>query len=219
MAHELALSANKRTNIGKTPSKQLRKDGIIPAILYAKDKTPVMVEVNHKEWFMTFRDQSTDGVIVNLDIKDGDKAEQCACLIKEVQIDRISGKCIHIDFLALDLSKPIRTEVHVETVGEAAGVLKNGGILEHIKRTVEIECLPRDLPEVIEVDISALGIDDSICVGDLKLGEGIKVLSDPEAMLVCIVAPKEEKEPEEGAEPTSAEPEVIAKGKKEEEEE
>lgn len=213
MAHELALAAKKRTNVGKTASKQLRKSGVIPSVLYSKDKEPVLIEVDHKEWFMTFRYQTMDGVIVNLDV-DGEKF---VCLIKEAQIDRLTGKCLHLDFMALDLTKTIRTEVHVETVGDAAGVAQ-GGIVEHIKRTVEVECLPRDLPEVIKIDISNLGIDDSVCVKDLKLADGIKILSDADAMLVCVVAPKEEKEAAEGEESASVEPEVISKGKKEEEE-
>ncbi|MBN2190879.1 MAG: 50S ribosomal protein L25, partial [Candidatus Aureabacteria bacterium] len=143
-------------------------------------------------------------------------------LIKEAQIDPMSNKIIHIDFKEVYMDEKIKTHVPVAEKGEAKGVKDQGGILEHILRELEIECLPGEIPEKIDVDISNLELGASIHVSDLTPPKGVKILTDSEEAIFSVAVPKEIEEPAAGEvseEEAAAEPEVIGKGGKEEEEE
>jgi large subunit ribosomal protein L25 len=157
--------------------------------------------------------------MVDLQFKDGGKK---LALLKDYQIDPIRGELLHTDFFEVSLTEEVRIPIHVTTIGEPIGVRRDGGILQHTLREVMIECLPDKIPGKTVVDISALEVGQSIHVSDLKFEEGIKVLNDSHDVIVTVVAAVVEAEPvvaeaavAEAAAP--AEPEVVKKGKKEEE--
>ena len=141
--------------------------------------------------------------------------------MKDYQTDPANGELLHADFFEVSLTEEVEVTVHVTLIGEPIGVRRDGGILQYLLREIEVECLPDKIPGHIEVDVSNLEIGQSIRVGDLKLGEGITVLTNPDEVIINIVAPAvEEVAPVEvAAAPEIKEPEVIKKGKKEEEEE
>ena len=140
--------------------------------------------------------------------------------MKDYQTDPVDGELLHADFFEVSLTEEVEVTVHITLVGEPIGVRRDGGILQYLLREIEVECLPDKIPGHIEVDVSNLEIGQSIRVGDLRRGEGIKVLNDPDEVIINIVAPAvEEAAPVEAAAPEIKEPEIIKKGKKEEEEE
>ncbi len=221
MAHELTLSVKKRTTTGTGVARRMRRAGTIPAILYSKGKEPCMLEVSRLDWDTAFRKgTSHDGLLVHLDVADGAAKASFSSIIKEIQIDRLTGFCLHVDFNEIDLNKPIRTEVHIETVGDADGVVNQGGILEHVRRTVEIECLPREMPDCLQIDVSKLQLNHSLFVRDLVVDAKIKVLTDPEAPIIYIAPPKDEVAETATAEGEAAptEPELVRKERKEKDE-
>jgi large subunit ribosomal protein L25 len=138
--------------------------------------------------------------------------------IAEMQLDPVKGTLIHMDLMRISLTEKSKFEVTVRTVGEADGVKNLSGILEVVTHSIEVRCLPRDVPSVIEVDVTPLGIGDNFRIADLELGGQIEVLDDPETVIATVVPPRvEEPEPEVAPE-AAAEPEVIKKGKAEEQE-
>lgn len=216
MAHEVKLGAVKRDASGKGGARRLRREGKIPAIIYSNGKDPVNVTVDGYEWMMSFRDVSVESVLVKLDL-DG---KVVSCIVKEHQVNHITGKCAHIDFNEVDSTHAIKTEVHIELSGTPDGVANFGGVLEHTKRTVEVECLPDKLPEVLKVDVSGLGVNKSLTVADIALEDGIKITTPADTVIAHVAgAASEASEEAEEQEEASAEPEVIRKGKEESEEE
>ncbi len=162
--------------------------------------------------------------MINLTIKDDKKKKNRLCLIKEVQYDPVKGDIIHVDFNEISLTKTLRVNVPVVAKGEPIGVKQEGGSLEHILWEIEVECLPTEIPKDIEVDVSSLKIGDSLHIKDITFPDKIKVLNDPEAVVLSVAAPMKEEVvalPVEGEE--KVEPEVIkekkevpAEGKEEE---
>lgn len=162
--------------------------------------------------------QETAGeqVMVNLQFSGG---ENRLALMKDYQVDPLKGELLHTDFFEVSLTEEIKVTVYVTTTGEPIGVKRDGGILQHGIREIEIECLPDKVPGHIEVDVSGLETGKSIHVSDLNLGEGIKVLTDSSDLIATVTAPivEEAAAPAPAPEAEAAEPEVIKKGKKEEE--
>jgi large subunit ribosomal protein L25 len=153
--------------------------------------------------------------MVNLHFADG---ENKLALIKDYQVDPMKRELLHADFFEVSLTEKVRVSVHVTTTGEPIGVKRDKGILQNILREIEVECLPDKIPGHIKIDISGLEIGQFFHVGDLSLGEDVKILTDSTEVLANIIAPLvEEAAPAEVAAPEVAEPEVIKKGKKEEE--
>jgi len=212
---KISINAEKREEVGKGIARSLRRNNMIPAILYrAGDSLPI--KLSHKEITKFINTTSGEQVIVNLHFKDG---ETKLALLKDYQVDPIKGNLLHADFFEVSLTEEVKVSVHVSTVGEPIGVKRDGGILQYLLREVEIECLPDRMPGHIEIDISGLEIGQSIHVSDLKLGEDIRVLTNPEEVIVNVIAPAvEEVAPAAIAAPEAIEPELIKKGKKEEEE-
>ena len=154
--------------------------------------------------------------MVNLQFEDG---EVKPALMKDFQVDPIKSELIHADFFEVSLTENVKVAVHIALLGEPIGVKRDNGILQHVLRDIEIECLPDKIPSQFKIDISGLEIGQSFHVGDLQFEEDIKVLTDPEEVIVNILAPVvEEVAPVEEPEPEITEPEVVKKGKKEEEE-
>ena len=210
----ITLHAEKREKKGKGAARSLRRSGVVPAVLYrGGSSTPIKINAKELTTFM----QATAGeqVMVDLQFSDGDKK---LALMKDYQVDPLKGELLHTDFFEVSLTEKIQVTVHVTTRGEPIGVKRDGGILRHGLREIEIQCLPDRVPGHIEVDVSGLETGKSVHVGDLLLGAGIEVLTDAGELVATVGAPLvEEKVEEAAAAPEVAEPEVIKKGKKEEE--
>jgi len=205
------LAGQVRPGTGKGPARSARRAGMIPGVIYGAGEKPTALSVPKKEFELAVR-SAGGNVIVALRL-DG-AAEQTA-IIREVQRDPISHDILHLDFHHISLTEKVTVEVTVHLVGTPDGVKNGGGILEHITRTVEIECLPTQIPAHLEADVSALGIGDSIHVRDLVFTNAL-VLSDPDTTIATVVPPTVMTEPVAGAPAAGgAEPEVIAKGKPE----
>lgn len=207
----VTLGVEKRERLGKGGARSLRKSGIIPAILY-KGGNSLPIQISGKELSQFISKTAGEQVIVNLQFPDGTKQ----AIVKDYQVDPVMGNLLHVDFQEVSATEAIRVTVHVVIKGEAIGVKRDKGVLQYGLREIEIECLPDKIPGHIDVDVSNLALGQSIHVRDLKLPEGIKVLTDPNEVLATVIAVKEEVTAPAG--PTEAvEPEVIKKGKKEEE--
>lgn len=194
--------------------KHLRRQGNIPGIVYGADLSQnIPVQIDSK-LLNTFLSQHRGQALIDLRL--GEKTYPV--IIKEIQRHILTGKPQHIDFQVVSLKKKVEVNVSVELVGTPVGVSAGGGILEHITRQIHIRCLPTEIPESIKVDVSRLNVGDSITVGEIKL-EKVEILTDPRTIIANVVTPKEEEVPlptPEAVSATPAEPEVIAKGKKEE---
>jgi len=212
---EIVINAKARDKLGKEHAKKLRRGGMIPAVVYGAETSPLPLEVEAKSFHALLRSGLGENVIVTLNIddqKNGDKK----VLIREVQRDPVWGDILHVDFQQVSLTKKLTINVPVRLVGTPIGVQQDGGILQHVLRELELECLPTDIPEKIEVDVINLKIGDSIHVADIKL-EKVEILSDPQGSIVSVVPPTVFKEPEVAPAAAAEEPEVITEKKEEEE--
>jgi len=211
----ITLNVEKREETGKGAARSLRRAEMIPAVVY-RGGGSFPIKVPKKEMTQFINTTSGEQVMVNLLFKDG---ENKLALMKEFQIDPTKRELLHADFFEVSLTEKLRVSVHVTTVGESIGVKRDKGILQNLLREIEIECLPDKIPGHVKIDISNLEIGQSFHVGDLQIGEGIKVLTDPGEVIANVIAPLvEEAAPvEEVAAPEVTEPEVVKKGKKEEE--
>jgi len=208
----VTLGVEKREKSGKGGARSLRRSGVIPAILY-KGGNSLPVQLSGKELSQFISKTAGEQVIVNLQFSDDTRQ----AIVKDYQIDPVMGNLLHVDFQEISATEAIRVMVHVVIKGEAIGVKRDKGILQHGLREIEIECLPDKIPGHVDVDVTNLGLGQSIHVSDLKLGEGIKVLTDPDEVLTTVIAVKEEVAAPAAVPTETVEPEVIKKGKKEEE--
>ena len=207
----ISLVATLRSERGKNASRRQRAQGLVPATLYGGGKESVSTTIVKREFAALLRAHGRN-VIFTLNV-DG---ASTPVKIAEMQLDPVKGTLVHMDLMRISLTEKSKFEVTVRTVGEADGVKHLSGILEVVTHSIEVRCLPRDLPSVIEVDVTPLGIGDKFKIADLKLDAKIEVLDDPETVIATVVPPRvEEPEPEVAPEAT-AEPEVIKKGKAEE---
>lgn len=213
----ITISTEKRIEVGKGPARSLRRKDMIPAVLYRGGYSQP-IKFSKKELLKFINLTAGQQVMVNLKFEDGTNK---LALMKDYQIDPEKGELLHADFYEVSLTEKVRVSVHVSIVGEPIGVKRDGGILQYLLREIEVECLPDRIPSHIKLDISNLEIGQSLHVGDIKLEEGIKVLTDPHEVIVNVVAPvvEEVAAPAEAITPEMVEPEVIKKGKKEEERE
>jgi large subunit ribosomal protein L25 len=211
------IKAEKRGTFGKNASRRLRREGMIPAVLYGGDRTNVPLILKKKDIFTVLMSESGERTIFQISYD----SELKNVMIKELQRNPVTDEVLHADFIQIAMDRAIRISVPVVTVGEAVGVKTEGGFVDLITREVEIECLPKNIPERMEIDISNLHLRQSLKVGDLTAPEGVKLISQPDTLLVLIEAPSKEEEvaveaaEEVIAEPT--EPEVIKKERAEEE--
>jgi large subunit ribosomal protein L25 len=205
------LKGRVRPGTGKGPARQARRDGQIPGVMYGHGDDPVALAIDRKAFELAVKAERGSNVIVALAL-DG-AAEQTA-ILREIQRDPVSHDILHIDFHHISLTERVVVEVTVHLVGVADGVKNHGGILEHITRSIEVECLPTEIPQAIDADVSALGIGDSVHVRDL-VAPNVEILTDGDVTIATVVPPTVMTETA-AAEPGAAEPEVIAKGKTEE---
>lgn len=181
---ETKLVAERRDGAGKGVARKLRAAGRVPGILYGHGEAPISLSVNSKELFHLFHHGGGSNALIGLEI---DGASHLA-IPREVQRDHIRGSFIHIDFLAVSRDEKIKVTVEVVETGEAEGV-KAGGVVEHHLREIEVECLPQDVPERIDVDISAMQLGDMLHVRDLTAPSGVTILTDPETSVISIITP------------------------------
>lgn len=203
----VVLPAEVREKTGKSAAKKLRLAGKIPAILYGKHYPPRPLAIERKRLLEVLHTAAGKNVLIDLRIqRDGDE-EAATVMLKELQRDLFGREVIHADLVAVSLEESIELEVPVVLVGQARGVAA-GGILEHHLRHLLVECLPTQIPEHIEVDISHLDIGDTIHVSDLKIPEGVTVRTPPEEVVVSILAPAMEEVPvpAEAVQPEAAQP-------------
>ncbi|MFH0738380.1 MAG: 50S ribosomal protein L25 [Candidatus Omnitrophota bacterium] len=211
---ELFLDAEIREGIGRAKVKDVREAGFIPAVVYSEGKQAKALKVSHSQLVRLVHQHRLENAVINLKIKDDTKQKSRSCLIKEVQYNPVNDEIMHVDFNEISLTKVIKVNVPVVAKGEPAGVKQEGGSLEHILWEIEVECLPTDIPKEIEVDVTNLKIGDSIHIKDIILPPKIKVLHDPETVLLSVAAPIKEEiaaAPIEGEE--KQEPEVIKEKK------
>ncbi len=213
----IIIHAEKREETGKGVARSLRRKDKIPGVLY-RGGGSLPIKLPKKEITQFINTTAGEQIMVDLQFADG---ETKLALVKDYQIDPTRRELLHADFFEVLLTEKVKVNAHIIPTGEPVGVKRDAGILQNLLRDIEIECLPDKIPGHIKIDISGLEIGQSFHVRDLKLEEGIKVLTDPGEVIVNIIAPLvEEVAPvAEVAAPEVAEPEVIKKGKKEEEEE
>lgn len=220
---ELVIEVERRSSTGKSASRKLRREGLIPAVVYGGGKESVPVVVDRRAVTELFRQKGGRHSVFLLKMK-GTKQERNALLI-DAQIDPLTGHYVHLDFIRVLKGQQVKVDVPILLDGEAPGV-KQGGLLDFVQRVLHVECEAAKIPQSVVVDISPLEIGDHVTVGSLELPEGVKVLDDPSVVLVTIEAHgmkgvEEEEEEAEAAETAEegAEPEVIRKGRGEAEEE
>ena len=210
------LKALERKTFSKSAIRKIRNEGRIPGVFYSKHEAPIHFDVADKAINQLVFTSKTH--LVSLEIEGHEGYE---CIIKDIQFDPVTDKVIHFDLLGLTKGEKIILEVPVQLVGTPVGV-KEGGIIQHVMHKLEVECLPRNIPEHIVIDVSGLKIGDSIHIGDLVYEE-LEFIDPNETLVVQVTHPKikEEAAPAEEAigEEEQAEPEVISKGKAEEKEE
>src|SRR5712692_117305 len=222
MTKDITINASSREGVGKGPTRRLRAQGMIPAAVYGEGGDAVAVAVSAKEIATILRSGTGHNTIFKLALPQSD-GEPANVIIKEYQVDPVKGRLLHADLLRLSMTTITRVSVSVETIGEPPGVKTEGGILELQLRDIEVECLPGDIPEHLKVDVSNLQIGDHVIVAVLIYDrEKVKLLVDEHQIFTGVLAPRmvEEVAPAvapEGEEAAAAEPEVIKKGKTEEE--
>src|SRR4029079_10129877 len=187
MAKQVKLTAERRETTGRSGSRKLNQRGIIPAIVYGGRDKPQPLQVSRRDISVMLSHASGENILVELEIA-GEKGSRTA-MIQEIQHSPVGGDVLHVDFHAVSMDEKIEADVPVEPVGVANGVKNFGGLLEQSLRTLEVECLPRDLPDKITVDVSALTIGDSIHVGDIHFPGGVAAIPQADLTAFSVLAP------------------------------
>lgn len=200
MSRQTTLQAAQREESGSAVSRRLRRGGIVPAVVYGARQRSYPIQVNDKDFTDILRNQNSENFLVNLEIEGAEEKTKLA-MVQEIQRNPMSGQVIHVDFQAVREDETLHATVPLELTGEATGV-KLGGFLEVLIHSLDIECLPKDLPDTISHDVSEFEIGDSFCVNDLQLPDGVTTLVDGDAMValvteIKIALPEDEEEGEE----------------------
>jgi large subunit ribosomal protein L25 len=184
------LKANIREKTGKGPARVLRSNESVPAVLYGPGIEPVKLTIDTKMVENAFKQKSNAQVFVNLTVTDNNAAvvKTCPGIIKEVQLSPLSKELLHVDIMEIDLNKKVRIKVPVETVGKAKGV-EYGGLLQVIRRELEVLCIPLDTPDKITIDVSGLDMGDSIHVKDLSV-DRVEIPADVNFTVITVIPPK-----------------------------
>jgi len=222
---DATLEAKKRDGRGKNEARRLRVSGRIPAVVYGARKDGqapegVPVAVDPKEVLRILHSESGANTLINLKLEGGPESR---VMVRDYQLDPVTHQLLHADFYQLAMDKAIVVSVPIVVKGEAAGVKQQGGLLDFVTRDIQVQCLPTDIPEHIDVDVSELMLHQGIRVRDVVTNPKYKPVSELDLMLVHVIMPKAEEvaapaDAAAAATATPAEPEVMKKGKKEEEE-
>jgi len=209
---DIVVPAQPRASRGKNEARRLRVAGQIPAVIYGAFKDPAPVAVNPKEITRIIRGKSGHNSIFDVQIEGG---ERTPVILADEQYDPVKGSLLHVDLRRIDLTRKLRVSIPIHVTGDAKGVKQQGGVLDVVTRSIEIECIPEDIPDEYEVSVTELMIGNAIRVSDLPVKSGVRVLTAGDAVVAHVVGIKEEAAPADAA-AKAAEPEVVKKGKKEE---
>lgn len=217
MQKQVKIEAQPRELSGRKSSRKLARRGLIPGVLYGGAAPTVMFQIDPRMLDAIRHSETGTNTLFELSVA-GSSGSTLA-MIKEVQLDPVTGRLIHSDLIRISMDRTVEVKVPVHIMGIARGVKAQGGILDFVLREIEVSCLPGDIPDRIDADVSELDLGKGIKVSDLKLPEKVKVLTDPGKSVAVVVAPAAEKAAEaaatEAAAEAPAEPEVIKKGKAE----
>ena len=217
MRKDISITVEPRQSRGKNEARRLRARGLTPAVIYGTGTEPQAVAVNPKEVNKILHSATGQNTLFNVQTN----GESSLVMIVDFQRHPLRENLLHVDLKRIDPTKPLLAKVYVQTSGEPRGVKEQGGLFEIVTRQIEIECLPDDIPEMFRADVSGLMLGQSLRAGQIALPEKIRLVSNPDTVIAHVVAVRavaEATEPTaEGAAPAAAEPEVIKKGKKEEE--
>lgn len=204
------LNATVRKTTGNSPARELRRGGHIPAVIYGPQTESVLLSVNNKEFEQILKKGNIGSIILNLVIQNGKKVTKPA-MIKELQSHPVSGEFLHIDFYEIDMQRKINVMIPIVTKGISKGV-ELGGLLQIIRREIEVLCMPGDIPEAFELDITDLDVGDSVHVEEIPLGDNVEISSDVNFTVLTIVSPKVEEVEEEEEEEALEGEEAAAEG-------
>jgi len=188
-----SLRVKPRIRIGKSGAREVRKEGNIPAILYGQGEDPVPLVVRPDELKRALSNNAGINTVLELEIDGSEPPVKRFSMVKEVQKDPIKNRVIHLDFLAIDMKKTVRVKVPVSTLGRSEGE-RRGGRIEKLMRTIDLECLPGNIPDLIEIDVSSLDIGGFVDIGELELGEGVKPVRDGSEKVVQVIAQRSTEE-------------------------
>ncbi len=211
LENNISLEAKPRSERGKNASRRNRAEGLVPVTVYGGGKVSSSATIVKRDFAALLRAHGRN-VIFNLNVA----GDATPVKIAEMQLDPVKGTLIHMDLMRISLTEKSKFEVTIKIVGESEGVKNLNGILEVVAHSIEVRCLPMDVPSVIEVDVTPLSVGDNFKIGDLKLDGRVEALQDPETVIATVVAPRAEEPAAEAATEGAAEPEVIKKGKAEE---
>jgi large subunit ribosomal protein L25 len=209
MAKQVKLTAERRTVTGRSAVRKLKAKGIVPAVIYGAKDEAEPLQVSRRDINAMLSHASGENILVELEIAGKNRL----ALVQEVQHAPLGGAILHIDFHAISMDEVIQADVPLEPTGTANGVKNMGGLLEHNLRSLAIECLPSDLPDVITVDVSALNIGDAIHVREIPLPKGVTTRVQPDLTAFSVLAPTVEEEPVAAEVDAAAGPEVIREKK------
>lgn len=210
----LQLNATKRTKTGKGQARKLRSMGQLPAILYGPDTSPIILSIDYMQLEKALKGRSAENIIFDLRIDSDEEKESKRVMIKEMQKVPVTRDYLHIDFYEIPIGKEIEADIPVNLMNTPIGVI-NGGILQHIRRVLSISCMPEDLVDKIDIDVSTLDTGQSLHIGDISLPPGLKSMENEDLTIATVVAPTieeeevEEEEVEEEEEAGEAESEEI----------
>ena len=210
------LRAETREGTGKGVARKLRGKGLIPAIFYGPRSKAVALVIDAREFTKTLQTEAGENVLIDLEIMKGDRSDRKVVMVKDIQVDPLQGITLHADLYEVAMDEMVTVEIPIHLIGKPEGT-KMGGILEQIRRVIQMQCLPGDIPKGIDVDVSSLKIGDSIHIQDVKV-ERAKILSDTNYTIATVVPPVvEEKVAAEVIPEAVAEAEVKEEGEEEEE--
>ena len=211
------LIAEIREGVGKEKAKKLRTKGLIPAIFYGPRSQTIPLVIDSKELAKVLQTEAGENVLIDLDIRKGNQSDRKVVMVKDIQIDPLQRITLHTDFFEVTMDEMVIVEVPVHLVGKPEGT-KMGGILDQIRRVIQIQCFPGDIPKSIDIDVSPLKIGDSIHVQDIIV-EKVKILSDTNYTIATVVPPVVEEKVVEAVAPEAVEGAEVKEKEGEEEKE
>ncbi|MDP2921331.1 MAG: 50S ribosomal protein L25 [Candidatus Omnitrophota bacterium] len=215
----IELKANIREEKGKELNKRLRATGLVPGVVYRKGEATLSLKIDSKNLAKALHTDAGENVIIKLFVEGDKKKKERIVVIKELQKDPVKDLLVHVDLNEISLTETLKVKVPIVSKGEAVGVKQEGGVLQHVMWEVEVECLPTNIPDKIEADISNLKIGDTLSIKDIKPPEGVKILADLESIVFSVehVKAVEEAVAAPAAEGEATEPELIREKKEKEE--
>ncbi len=214
---QIQLDVQLRKDIGTSRAQRIRRAGFIPAVVYGGGAKPTLISADRKVYDRIHRQHVGESLIYHINVlENGKKVADFPAIIKDLQQHPVSEDVIHLDFTRISLDKEIEIKIKIVTKGEAIGVKRDGGTLDHVMWELDIICLPTNIPHHIEIDVTNLGVHDAIHVKELTLPAGVKTKHDPDSVVVSVVGSMKEETATTEGEGATAELEVLKEKKKEE---